>query len=74
MQQLNALIDSLVGDLPVATISFIAGVTLLIIAYANGTVSLDDAFKDLVYLGGAAGGIGYVRNGANKGVRTTVKK
>lgn len=69
MQQLNALLASLLDDLPVATVSFVAGVTLLVIAYANGSISLDDAFKSLVYLGGAAGAVGYVRNGANKGVR-----
>ncbi len=69
MQQLNALLDTLIGDLPVASVTFVAGAAMLVIAYANGTVPFDEAWKDLLFLGGASGGIGYVRNQAGKGVR-----
>ena len=55
--------------LPVATLTFLAGVVLLVIFAVNGTITEDQAFKDLIYLGGGAGAIGYVRNQAGKGVR-----
>ena len=69
MKQIAALLDSILGDLPVASTTFVAGSILLIIAYCNGTVSFDEAYKSLLFLGGASGGIGYVRNQAGKGVK-----
>lgn len=69
MQQLNALLDTLLGDLPVATLVFVAGVTLAIIAYCNGTISYDEAVKSILFIGGGSGAVGYVRNQAGKGVR-----
>ena len=56
-------------DLPVATLTFLAGVVLIIVAYVSNDVSFDSAWKDLLFLGGGSGAIGFVRNGANKGVR-----
>lgn len=56
-------------DLPVATLTFIASIVLIVIAYVSNDVSFNAAFKDLLFAGGASGGIGYVRNQAGKGQR-----
>lgn len=59
----------MLDKIPLATLTFLAGVALLLIAYLNDSVSFDEAWKDLLYLGAACGAIGYVRNGAGKGMR-----
>lgn len=61
--------DSILDNLPVATLTFLAGLVLIIVGYVSGDVSFDDAFKSLGFLGGGSGAIGYVRNQAGKGVR-----
>lgn len=56
-------------DLPVATLVFIAGATALIVAALNDEIAFVTLYENLLYLGGACFGIGYVRNQAGKGVR-----
>jgi hypothetical protein len=63
--------QSILDDLPVATLTFLAGVVLIIIGYIDDKITMEQAFESLVFLGGASGGIGYVRNQAGKGVRKT---
>lgn len=65
--------QQLLDTLPVATLTFLAGVALVVIAYCGGDVSFDDAFRDVLFLGGGAGAVGYVRNGAGKGIATPKK-
>jgi hypothetical protein len=44
-------------------------VVLIVVGYIDDTISFDQAFKNLLFLGGGTGSIGYVRNQAGKGVR-----
>jgi hypothetical protein len=59
----------MLDDLPVASITFLASVILIIIGYVGDDVSFEDAFKCLAFAGGGSGAIGYVRNQAGRGVR-----
>lgn len=59
----------LLDKLPLATLTFVVGAILLIIAYIKGDLSIDQSFQNLLYLGGGSGAIGYVRNQAGKGQR-----
>lgn len=61
--------DKVLDNVPVATLTFLSGVVLIIIGYIDDSVSFKDAFESLLFLGGGAGGIGYVRNQAGKGVK-----
>lgn len=61
--------QNILDTLPVATLTFLAGVVILVIACLDGSISVEEAFEKLIYLGGGAGAIGYVRNQAGKGVR-----
>jgi hypothetical protein len=55
-------------DVPMATLVFIVGSILIVIGYIDNTVSFDEAFKSLLFLGGGSGALGYVRNQAGKGI------
>ena len=59
----------MLDNLPVATLTFLAGVVLIILGYVDDKIGFEDAFQSLLYLGGGTAGIGYVRNAAGKGVR-----
>lgn len=61
--------SSILDNLPVATITFLAGLALVIVAYASGDISFNDAYQNVLYLGGGSAAIGYVRNQAGKGIR-----
>lgn len=54
---------------PVATVSYLAGVVLVGIAYVKGDVPVEAA---LVYLGGGGTAVGWVRNKAGKGLNRRV--
>lgn len=56
-------------NLPVASLTFIASVVLIVIGYISNDLSIKDAFEALALAGGGSFGIGYVRNQAGKGVR-----
>ena len=60
---------STLDDLPLATLTFLVGVALLVIGYIADDISFKDAYEALLWLGGGAGALGYVRNQAGKGVR-----
>lgn len=60
---------SFLDDLPVATITFLAGLVLIIVGYVSNDISFENAFEATAFLGGGSFGIGYVRNQAGKGVR-----
>jgi hypothetical protein len=60
---------NVLDHLPVATLTFLAGLVLIVLGYISNDVTFNDAFKDVLFLGGGSGGIGYVRNQAGKGVK-----
>lgn len=59
----------MLDDLPVATITFLAGVVLTVIAYVSNDVSFQDALVALGALGGGTGALGIARAQSGKGVR-----
>lgn len=59
---------NVLDKLPVATLTFIASIVLIVIAYISNDVSFNAAFRDLLFAGGGSLGIGHVRNGAGKGL------
>ncbi len=59
----------ILDDLPIATITFLASVVLIAVGYFSNDISFEDAWEALALAGGASLGIGYVRNGAGKGVK-----
>lgn len=61
--------NNTLDNLPVATLTFLAGIVLIIIAYVSNDINFNDAFEDVLKLGGGAFGIGYVRNQAGKGTK-----
>lgn len=63
------MMTKVLDDLPLATLTFLSGVVLLVIGYIDDRFTIEEAFKSLLYLGGASGAIGFVRNAAGKGVR-----
>ena len=65
--------DKVLDNLPVATITFLASIVLIIIGYINDDVGFKDAFESLLFAGGGSGAVGYVRNQAGKGVRKTTQ-
>lgn len=56
-------------SLPVATLTFVASIVLIAIAYISNDISFEQAYEALALAGGASFGIGYVRNQAGKGTR-----
>ena len=63
------MLRSLLDDLPVASLVFLAGLGCLIWGYASGDISFNDVWEKLLFLGGGSAGIGYVRNQAGKGLK-----
>ena len=59
----------MLDDLPVATITFIASIVIIVIAYISNDLNVDDAFVALALAGGGSYGIGQARNGAGRGLR-----
>lgn len=62
----------MLDKLPVATITFLVSIVLIVIAYATDDIDIQQAFEFLGLSGVAAGGIGWARNGAGRGVRGDV--
>lgn len=60
---------SFLDHLPVATLSFLAGVAVIVIAYCSNDLSVNEALKDLGFVGVGSGLIGHARNGAGRGVK-----
>jgi len=60
---------SVLDKLPVATVTFLAGIVLIIVGYVSNDVEFERAFELVAYLGGGSAAIGYVRNQAGKGQR-----
>jgi hypothetical protein len=56
-------------DLPVATITFLATIVLVIVGYVSDDISFQTAFECLALGGVGSFGIGHVRNGAGRGLR-----
>lgn len=54
-------------QLPVASITFVVGVLLVLAAYIVGDVEFKDAYEAILYLGGGSAAIGIARNQAGKG-------
>lgn len=59
----------ILDDLPLATLTFIAGIVLTVIAYCSNDIGFQQALIALGVLGGGTAGVGYVRNQAGKGIR-----
>lgn len=60
---------SVLDKLPVATIVFLTGTVLIVIAYISNDITINDALKDLGYVGVGSGVVGVARNGAGRGVK-----
>lgn len=52
----------------VATITFLASIVLIVIAYVSNDISFETAFQCLALAGGGSAAVGYVRNQAGHGV------
>jgi hypothetical protein len=57
----------ILDEIRLASVFFLVGAALIFVAYLNKDVSFVDAFQCLLFLGGACGIIGYVRNQAGHG-------
>lgn len=55
--------------LPVATLTFLTGLALIVLGYFSNDIGFKEAFEAVLFLGGGSAGIGYVRNQAGKGMR-----
>ncbi len=60
---------SILDELPVATVTFLASIALIAVGYISNDIGFKEAWEALALAGGASFGIGYVRNGAGKGIR-----
>lgn len=60
---------SILDDIPLASVSFVVGIVLTVIAYLNGTLSYDDAIKAVSALGVGTGVLGYARAKSGKGTK-----
>jgi hypothetical protein len=61
--------QDILDNLPVATLTFLVGVAILVIGYIGDDIAFDEVWEKLLFLGGGSAGIGYVRNQAGKGVK-----
>lgn len=61
---------SILDNLPVASIVFVVGTILAVIAYLTGDLSIEEAFEAIGYAGVGAGVVGVARNGAGRGVKS----
>lgn len=57
-------------DVPVATLTFLTSIVLIVIGYVGDDIGFKEAFEALALAGGGSGAIGYVRNQAGRGTRT----
>lgn len=60
---------SALDKLPVATLTFLAGLVVIIIGMLNGELGVSEALHDLGYVGVGAGVLGHARNGAGRGMK-----
>lgn len=51
----------------VATITFLASIVLIIVAYVSNDIEFQTAFECLALAGGGSAAVGYVRNQAGHG-------
>jgi hypothetical protein len=58
--------------LPLATITFLAGTAIIVIAYISNDLSVKGALEALGYVGVGTGVLGVARNGAGRGLRGQV--
>lgn len=56
-------------DVPMASVSFVAGVVLATIGYLNGDLSVFQALAAAGIVAGGGGALGHARNGAGRGMR-----
>ncbi len=59
----------ILDNVPLATITFLAGVVLVAIAAINNNITLDEALKDLGALGAGTGLLGVARAASGKGIK-----
>ena len=59
----------MLDNFPVATVTFLVSIVLIVIGYISNDLTLDQAFQSLLYAGGGSGAIGFVRNQSGRGVR-----
>jgi len=60
---------SILDDVPVATLSFIAGAVIAVIAYLSNDLSAFEALAAVGIVGFGGGKVGEARNGAGRGVK-----
>ncbi len=56
-------------NLPLASLAFVAGIVVVVIAYISNDVTVDQALTDLGILGAGTGVLGYARAQSGKGTR-----
>lgn len=59
----------MLDDIPIATISFIAGCILAIVGYVSNDLTVFQALAVCGIVGVGSGQLGVARNGAGRGVR-----
>lgn len=60
---------SFFDDLPVASLTFLAGLVLTVIAYVSNEISYLEATAAIGFVGVGSAGIGSARNGSGRGTR-----
>lgn len=57
------------NDLPLATLTFLAGIVIVVVACIRNDISVEEGLKLIGYVGVGAGVVGHARNGAGRGMR-----
>lgn len=60
----------ILDKVPVATITFLVGLVLIVIAYLSDDISVHDALEAIGFVGVGSGVLGVARNGAGRGLRS----
>lgn len=59
---------SVLDNVPVASIVFLVSIVLIVIGYVGDDIGFQEAFEALAAAGVGSGAVGYVRNGAGRGI------
>jgi hypothetical protein len=60
---------SFLDEIPVASVTFVAGLVLLVIAYISNDISFTEVWEKVLFLGGGSAAIGFARNQAGRGIK-----
>ena len=59
----------ILDKLPLATIVFLVGLVLIVIAYLSDDLSIEESLEAIGFVGLGSGAIGIARNGSGRGLR-----